>query len=73
MIPLSSIKKKSKIVYRQSKPYQALGLIYDRIMQHVEYDGWARYIKRINNYEYHHRTNNINHPILCRYKVGHKS
>ena len=47
MISLSSIKKKSKIVYRQSKPYQALGLIYDRIMQHVEYDGWARYIKRI--------------------------
>lgn len=30
-----------------SKPYQILAAIYDRVMRHVEYDQWARYIKKI--------------------------
>lgn len=31
----------------QTVPYQKVSSIYDEIMQHVEYDHWARYIEKI--------------------------
>lgn len=32
---------------QKKPPYQALALIYDRIMDHVPYDRWAHYVKNI--------------------------
>ena len=33
-----------------SQPYEELSTVYDKIMHHVNYRQWARYIKRIFNY-----------------------
>ena len=42
-----SIKNIQENVRQKSLPYQKLSLIYDKMMQHVEYGRWAKYIKKI--------------------------